>query len=57
MNTNNNLSKTSEIKIGNVTYIVTSHYKEDGNETAEDKLFRFVSDCIAAENAIPLIST
>jgi len=41
------LSKTEEIIIGKCKYIVTSHYKKDARETAEDKLFRFVSGCIS----------
>ena len=60
MNTNSNLSRTSEMQIGKVTYIVTSHFKEGGSETAEDKLFRLVSDRITEEmksGANPLIST
>jgi hypothetical protein len=43
------LSRTSEMKIGKVTYIVKSHYKPDGRETAEQKFLRFVSDRVAAE--------
>ena len=43
------LSQTSEIKIGKVTYIVNTHYKKDGRETAEDKLFRLVSNRISVE--------
>ena len=41
-NNKKSLSQTSEMMIGNVTYIVTSRFKEVG-ETAEDKLFRLVS--------------
>ena len=42
-------SRTTEMVIGKVKYIVTSHYNENGRETAEDKLFRIVTDRIAAE--------
>ena len=46
---NSGLSKTSEMVIGNCTYIVTTHYKENGRETAEDKLLRYVSARISEE--------
>ena len=42
-------SETTEIKIGKTTYIVTTHFNEKGRETAEDKLFRIVSNRVAAE--------
>ena len=41
------LSKTEEMLIGKNKYIVTTHFKEGGRETAEQKLARFVSDRIA----------
>jgi hypothetical protein len=53
---NSGLSKTSEMVIGNCTYIVTTHYKENGRETAEDKLLRYVSGRISAELKKPIIS-
>jgi hypothetical protein len=43
------LSKTSEMRIGNMTYVVTSHYKENGRENAEDKLFRLVCNRISGD--------
>ena len=42
-------SRTSEMRIGKVVYIVTAYYSEQGRETAEDKLFRLVSDRVSAE--------
>ena len=42
-------SQTSEMRFGNVTYIVNTHYKENGRETAEQKLLRYVSKRISAE--------
>jgi len=42
-------SQTDEMRIGTVTYIVTTHFNENGRETAEDKLARIVSGRIAAE--------
>jgi hypothetical protein len=48
MDTNNTpvYSQTSEMVIGSVTYIVTTHYNENGRETAEDKLRRYVANQI-----------
>ena len=43
------LSRTTEMKIGKVNYIVTSHYKENGRETAEQKLLRYVTARVAEE--------
>ena len=45
MNTHKNpvLSRTTEMQIGKVNYIVTSHYKKTGRETAEQKYLRYVS--------------
>ena len=53
------LSQTSEMRIGKVNYIITTHYNENGSETAEDKLFRLVSNRIAndVKGINPLIST
>jgi hypothetical protein len=47
------LSKTSEMLIGKVTYTVTTHYNENGRETAEQKLFRYISDRISADMKTP----
>ena len=39
-----------EISANNkVTYIVTSHFNENGRETAEQKWLRYVSACVAEE--------
>ena len=59
MENNKTLSRTTENKIGNVTYIVTTHYAENGQETAEDKLLRLVTDRITTDlkTANPLFST
>ena len=43
------LSRTRDVKIGEVTYIVTSHFKENGRETAEQKLERYVQNRIEDE--------
>ncbi|GHV47737.1 hypothetical protein FACS189499_05760 [Clostridia bacterium] len=43
------LSQTEEIVIGKNKYIVTTHYKADGRETAEQKLLRYVIERISAE--------
>lgn len=42
-------SQTSEIRFGNMTYIVNTHYKENGRETAEQKLLRYVTKRISAD--------
>jgi len=47
---NSGLSQTSEMVIGNCTYIVTTHYKENGRETAEQKLLRYVTNRISADS-------
>ena len=44
-------SQTTEMIIGKCRYIVTTHFKENGRETAEQKMLRYVSDRIA-EDAI-----
>ena len=44
-------SKKTVTVIGNTTYIVTTHFKENARETAEQKLLRLVSDRVAAEIA------
>ena len=49
LHNNCNDSQTTEIVIGKCKYIVTTHYKENGRETAEDKLFRLVSDRVSAK--------
>ena len=43
------LSRTKEVIINGNKFIVTTHYKENGRETAEQKLFRYVSDRIAGD--------
>jgi hypothetical protein len=35
--------------IGKTRYIVITHFKENGRETAEDKLLRYVSNRITAD--------
>ncbi|MCL2200241.1 MAG: hypothetical protein FWB80_15120 [Defluviitaleaceae bacterium] len=47
------LSKKIEVKIGRVNYIVTSHYKEYGRETADQKYLRYVSSRVAEELKSP----
>ncbi len=47
------LSQTSEMRIGKVNYIVTAHYKEDGRETAEQKLMRYLASRVSDELKIP----
>jgi len=42
------LSNTTEMKIGKMTYIVTTHFNKNGRETAEDKLLQLVADRISA---------
>jgi hypothetical protein len=46
-------SRTSEMMIGKVKYIVTTHYNENGRETAEQKLLRIVSNRVAEEMKRP----
>jgi len=43
------LSRTTELQMGKINYIVTSHYKKTGRETAEQKLLRYVTSRIAGE--------
>jgi len=43
-------SQTSEMKIGTTTYIVSTHYKDTTQETAEDKLLQYVTNRISAGN-------
>jgi len=47
------LSKTTEMKIGKVNYIVTTHYNKNGCETAEQKLLRLITDRIAEDAKKP----
>ena len=42
-------SRTTERKIGNITYIVTAHFNENGGETAEQIISHLLSDRVAAE--------
>lgn len=46
-------SNTTEMQIGRITYIVTTHYNESGRETAEEKLFRLVTERISKELGKP----
>jgi hypothetical protein len=46
---NKKLVQTSEMVIGNTTYIITTHFKENARETAEDKLLRIITNRISAE--------
>jgi len=46
------ISKTSEMKIGKVTYIVTTHYKVNGR-TADDILSNLVLNRISEELKTP----
>jgi hypothetical protein len=48
------LSKTSEMKIGRVTYIVNSHYKADGRETADEKYLRYITNRVTDEVKKPV---
>ena len=50
MKTTSTHSQDSEIILGKTTYIVTTHYKENARETAEDKLLRYVSNRISEES-------
>lgn len=43
------LSQTTETIIKGCRYIVTTHYKENARETAEQKLMRYVSMRIDSE--------
>ena len=51
------LSRTTETKIGNTLYIITSVFSPDARETAEQKLLRLAAesvlkeDCESAENS------
>jgi hypothetical protein len=47
------LSRTEEVVIGRNRYIVTTHFKENGRETAEDKLFRVVTSRISHQLKTP----
>jgi len=42
-------TQTSEMKIGNTTYIVNTTFNKNGRETAEQKLLRIVNRRIANE--------
>ena len=42
-------SKTTEMLVDNCRYIVTTHFKENGRETADQKMLRYVSGRIADE--------
>jgi hypothetical protein len=49
-------SKTEVMVIGKNKYIVNTHFKENGRETAEQKLLRLVSNRISAEMKKPINS-
>jgi len=40
-------SRTTEMQIGKCKYIVTSHYNENGRETADDKFLRYVQNRVS----------
>ena len=42
-------SRTTEMEIGNTTYIVTSTYNENARETAEQKFMRLIAGRVADE--------
>jgi hypothetical protein len=42
-NTNKEILNSHEIKIGDITYIVVSHFDNKSKETAEDKIERLIS--------------
>ena len=46
-------SQKTEMAIGNTTFIIITHFKENARENAEQKLLRFVSDQIANEMKQP----
>jgi hypothetical protein len=39
-----NTPETSDIKIGGITYIVASFYKENAKESLKDKLWRLIEN-------------
>lgn len=47
------ISKTEEMVIGRNKYIVSTHFKENGRETAEQKLLRYVSNQISNDMKFP----
>jgi hypothetical protein len=46
---NQNLSRTTEVKIGRMKYIVNAFYKADGRETADEKYTKYVTGRVADE--------
>jgi hypothetical protein len=46
-------SRTTEMIINKVKYIVTTQFNENGTETIDDKLFRIVTNRIAEEMKKP----
>ena len=42
-------SQTGEMLIGNNAYIVTTHFKNNASETAEDKLLSYVVERMSME--------
>jgi 16S rRNA A1518/A1519 N6-dimethyltransferase RsmA/KsgA/DIM1 with predicted DNA glycosylase/AP lyase activity len=47
--TDNIYSEKSEMIIGNTTYIITTHFNKNAQETAEDKMLRLVSNRVSNE--------
>ncbi|MCL1904364.1 MAG: transposon-encoded TnpW family protein [Oscillospiraceae bacterium] len=52
MNNTSVYSKTQEMLVGNNTYNVTIHFNENANETAEDKMLRYISSRVNAETSL-----
>jgi hypothetical protein len=42
-------AKATEMKIGKIKYIVTTHCNPNGRETAEQKYLRYVTERVAEE--------
>ncbi len=49
-------SRTSEMVIGKTKYIITSHFKENGRETAEEKYVDYIADKVADRLKRPINS-
>jgi len=47
---NSNIFRTTQTQIGKTLYTVKTMPSERAQETAEQKLVRFVKDCIITEN-------
>jgi hypothetical protein len=46
---NSNLSRTTEVQIGKMKYIVNAFYKENGRETTDEKYIKYVTNRVADE--------